>query len=228
MKPHNSPNSPLSPTPHCATHFCAAPAEALNQVRVWLEALGESDPATVAEALDLCANDAATRAYYVQRAAEPLSDHTPADAGDLAHGDEVARLVDAGWCWHGGRWWGPGAWKAEPAPDRYLSRANEPLPDHREAPGESEPVVTADEVLDLCRADGEPSPRPDDRDISGDIRQASPTRIRCGDCGHASPVEWHQALVSCRAGRDSGNPTRLFWATDLRTCSLFKNDGGAT
>jgi hypothetical protein len=154
-----------------------AQSDGIDQVRRWLQALGESDPATIAEVLDLCANDAGTMSYYAGRASEPLPDHREASEADLAHGDMVRDKIEAGWCWSAGRWRQPGAGKAEPSPDR---------------------------------------------DIARDIHRKTGGKVRCRDCAHASPVDWHNALVRCGAGLDSGTPTGLFWSSDLRTCEAFR------
>jgi hypothetical protein len=152
-------------------------AEALDRVRVWLEALGESDPVTAKEVLDLCRADPATMAYYARRAAEPLPDHPPASEADIQHADMVRDRIDAGWVWSEGRWHEPGALKAEGGPSPHVPHG---------------------------------------------------TTVKCSECRHTRPVDFHPTLAGCGVGMESGNPTRAFWSSDLRTCSLFKNDGGAT
>jgi hypothetical protein len=122
-----SPFSPLSPAMP-AKSLSPAPAKAFALVREWLKSIGEQDAAVINDVVANCRADAEVLRYYTARASEPLPDHPPPDASDLAHGDEVARLVDGGWCWHHGRWFAPGTWKPEEP------RPTEPPAHHPEPP----------------------------------------------------------------------------------------------
>jgi hypothetical protein len=110
----------------------AAPAEAFALVRAWLQALGESDAATVAEVLDLCRADPETLRYHAARASEPLPDHPPASEADLDHAERVAEAIRAGWTWHKGQWFAPGTWKpadadrADPPPTVSVNNSFNP------------------------------------------------------------------------------------------------------
>ena len=51
---------------------------------------------------------------------------------------------------------------------------------------------------------------------------SSPDSVRCVDCKFSVPVDWHEALVRCRAGEPPPN-CGLFWKTDRRGCRRFKS-----
>lgn len=55
---------------------------------------------------------------------------------------------------------------------------------------------------------------------------SSPDSVRCVDCKFSVPVDWHQALVKCKAG-EPPPMCGLFWADDRRGCRRFKgrNEG---
>ena len=50
---------------------------------------------------------------------------------------------------------------------------------------------------------------------------SSPDSVRCVDCKFSVPVDWHDALVRCKAGESPPN-CGLFWKTDRRGCRRFR------
>lgn len=59
-----------TPKKHKATPLTAEEEKA---IRAWLELIGETDPATIAEVIERCQRDADARAYFLERAAAELS-----------------------------------------------------------------------------------------------------------------------------------------------------------
>lgn len=55
---------------------------------------------------------------------------------------------------------------------------------------------------------------------------SAPDSVRCIDCKHAEPVDWHSALVKCKAG-EPPPLCGLFWKTDRRGCRRFRGGNQA-
>jgi len=65
--------SQLSLSQHPRNTKTPLTAEEEKAIRAWLELIGETDPATIAEVIERCQRDADARAYFLERAAAELS-----------------------------------------------------------------------------------------------------------------------------------------------------------